>query len=62
VQLTRKGDMRYRELNARFLAIASKMGTALSEVDIRSTTEIVRRLSEDVKARSERGATTKREV
>jgi DNA-binding MarR family transcriptional regulator len=62
VQLTRKGEVRYRELNARFLEIASKMGSALSEADIRNTTEIVRRLSEDVKARSERRATTKREV
>src|SRR5262247_1945368 len=26
VQLTRKGDARYREMNARFLAIASTMG------------------------------------
>ena len=54
VQLTRKGDARYRELNARFLAIASTMGVALSEADIRKTTEIVRQLSDDVKARSER--------
>ena len=54
VQLTRKGDARYRELNARFLVIASTMGVALSEADIRKTTEIVRQLSDDVKARSER--------
>src|ERR687892_1928314 len=54
VQLTPKGDARYRQLNARFLAIASKMGVALSEADIRKTTEIVRQLSDDVKARSER--------
>ncbi len=54
VQLTPKGDARYRELNARFLAIASTMDVALSEADIRRTTEIVRRLSDDVKARSER--------
>ena len=54
VQLTRKGVARYRELNARFLVIASTMGVALSEVDIRRTTEIVRQLSDDVKARSER--------
>jgi DNA-binding MarR family transcriptional regulator len=54
VQLTRRGDARYRELNARFLVIASTMGVALSEVDIRKTTEIVRQLSDDVKARSER--------
>src|ERR1051326_2554179 len=54
VQLTRKGGSHYRELNARFLAIASTMGTALSEANIRKATEIVRQLSDDVKARSER--------
>ena len=54
VQLTRKGDARYRELNARFLVIASTMGVALGEADIRKTTEIVRQLSDDVKARSAR--------
>jgi DNA-binding MarR family transcriptional regulator len=54
VQLTPKGAARYRELNARFLSIASAMGVALSEAEIRKTTEIVRQLSDDVKARSER--------
>jgi DNA-binding MarR family transcriptional regulator len=54
VRLTRKGDARYRELNARFLSIASAMGASLTEGDIRRTTEIVRQLSGDVKARSER--------
>jgi DNA-binding MarR family transcriptional regulator len=54
VCLTRKGDARYRELNARFLAIASTTGVALREADIRKTSEIVRQLSDDVKARSER--------
>jgi DNA-binding MarR family transcriptional regulator len=54
VRLTRKGDARYRELNARFLAIASTLGVSLIEGDIRRTTEIVRQLSDDVKARSER--------
>jgi DNA-binding MarR family transcriptional regulator len=53
VRLTPKGDARYRELNARFLLIASTMGVALSEADIRKTTEIVRHLSDDLKARSE---------
>jgi DNA-binding MarR family transcriptional regulator len=53
-QLTRKGDARYRELNARFLMIASTIGVSLSEADIRRTTEIVRQLSDDVNARSER--------
>jgi DNA-binding MarR family transcriptional regulator len=53
LQLTRKGDARYREQNAQLLSIASTMGVALSEPDIRRTTEIVRQLSDDVKARSE---------
>jgi len=54
VQLTRNGHERYREMNARFLGIASTMGVALSEAEIRKTTEIVRHLSDDVKARSAR--------
>ena len=54
VRLTRKGDARYRELDARFLSIASATGVALSEADIRKTTEVVRQLSNDVMARSER--------
>jgi DNA-binding MarR family transcriptional regulator len=54
VQLTRSGERRYRQLNARLLAIASTMGVALSEADIRRTSDIVRQLSDDVKARSER--------
>jgi DNA-binding MarR family transcriptional regulator len=54
VQLTPKGDARYRELNARLLAIASTMAVALGEPEIRKTTEVVRQLSGDVKARSER--------
>ena len=54
VQLTRKGDARYRELNARLLSIASTMGVALGEPDIRKTTAVVRHLSDDVKARSGR--------
>ena len=51
VRLTRKGDARYRELNARFLGIAATMGVALGEADIRKATDIVRQLSDDVKAR-----------
>jgi DNA-binding MarR family transcriptional regulator len=54
VQLTAKGDARYRDLEARLLAIASTMGAALGEADIRTTSRIVRELSEEVKARSER--------
>jgi DNA-binding MarR family transcriptional regulator len=54
VQLTSKGDARYRQLDARLLSIAATMCVALSEPDIRRTTEIVRQLSDNVKARSER--------
>jgi DNA-binding MarR family transcriptional regulator len=49
VRLTRKGDARYRELSARLLEIASTMGADVSEADIRKTTEIVRRLSDEAK-------------
>src|SRR5688572_8326954 len=52
VRLTPKGDARYRELNARLVAIASTMGVALGEAEVRKTTGMVRQLSEDVKARS----------
>jgi DNA-binding MarR family transcriptional regulator len=54
VRLTPKGEARYRELNARLLSIASTMAGALSEAEIRKAAEVVRQLSEDVKARSER--------
>ena len=54
VQLTPKGAARYRELNARLLSIAATMGVALSESDIRRTTEVLRHLSDDVKARADR--------
>jgi DNA-binding MarR family transcriptional regulator len=54
VQLTPQGDAHYRELNEALLSIASTLGIALTETDIRKTTEIVRLLSHDVQARSER--------
>ncbi len=54
VQLTRKGAARYGELNAQLMAIASTMGVALDEADIRKTAKVVRQLSDDVKVRSER--------
>jgi DNA-binding MarR family transcriptional regulator len=54
VRLTPKGDAHYRELDARLLTIASTMGVALSEADIREASQIVRKLSDDLKARSER--------
>jgi DNA-binding MarR family transcriptional regulator len=54
VRLTPKGVARYRKLSVRFLAIASTVGVALNEADIRKTIEIVRHLSDDVKARLDR--------
>ena len=57
VRLTRAGEARYGEFNTRFLSIASTTGLALSEVDIRKATEIVGRLSDEVKARLERPRT-----
>src|SRR5262247_2618007 len=44
VQLTPQGDAHYRELHARFLAIAASLGVGLSEADICRATETVRRL------------------
>jgi len=49
VRLTRKGHARYRELSTRLLEIASTIGADLIEADIRKTTEIVRRLSDEAK-------------
>ena len=54
VALTAKGEARYRAMNARFLAVASTMGAALGEAEIRKAAEIVRQLSEEVKAQSAR--------
>jgi DNA-binding MarR family transcriptional regulator len=54
VRLTRKGDARYQKLSARFLATASTMAGDVSESEIRKTIEIVRRISDEAKARSER--------
>jgi len=54
VQLTPKGGTRYRELNARFLAIAATLGAGLSETDVCKATETVRRLSDEIKGRPER--------
>jgi DNA-binding MarR family transcriptional regulator len=57
VRLTSMGDARYRELNARFLSIASTTGGALSEADICKAIEIVRHLGEDVNATTVRRRT-----
>ena len=50
VRLTRKGNARYREMSARLLDIAATMGADLSEAEIRRSTDIVRRLSEETKS------------
>jgi len=49
VRLTRKGNTRYRALNARLLEIASTMGADMSEPDIHKAAEIVRRLSDETR-------------
>jgi DNA-binding MarR family transcriptional regulator len=49
VRLTRKGTVRYRQLDARLLEIVSPMGADLSEADIRRSIDIVRGLSEEMK-------------
>src|SRR4029450_602135 len=49
VQLTPKGERRYSDLNARFLAIASTLGVGVSEGDIRRTRQIAQGLSDEVK-------------
>ena len=53
VRLTRNGAARYHELDEHLMALASTMGVGLSEADVRSTTAIVRQLSDEVKTRSE---------
>jgi DNA-binding MarR family transcriptional regulator len=52
VRLTRKGDAHYRAHAAQLLSIASTMGVALSEADVRKTIAIVQQLGSDAKARS----------
>jgi DNA-binding MarR family transcriptional regulator len=54
VRLTPQGDAYYRELNVRLLASASTLGAALNEAEIRRAIEVVRLISDDTKARSER--------
>lgn len=49
VRLTPKGETRYRALNERYLALASTMGEGLGEADLRQASEVVRRLSEELK-------------
>lgn len=53
VRLTRKGEARFDEMSAQFLAITATMGGALSKADIRRTTGIVRQLSDEVRERLE---------
>jgi DNA-binding MarR family transcriptional regulator len=53
LQLTSKGEARYREMSTRLLAIASTLGAGLNEIDIRNTAAILRGLSDEL-ARSER--------
>ena len=54
VRLTPEGEAHYRDLDARLLSIASTMGVALGEAELRKALDVVRHLSEDVKARTQR--------
>lgn len=54
VRLTRKGDAHYRKLSGRLLAIAATIGADLPEGEIRNTIAVVRRISDEIKGRSER--------
>jgi DNA-binding MarR family transcriptional regulator len=51
VRLTPKGEEDYRELEARLRSIASTMGGALSEAEIRKTTDNLRLLGDDITER-----------
>jgi DNA-binding MarR family transcriptional regulator len=51
-RLTPKGQAHYRDLSVNLVAIASSMGADLSEADIRNTTNVVQRLSDETKRRS----------
>jgi len=51
VQLTRKGEKRYRDLHSRFLDIAATLGADLTEAEIRRAVETVRQVSAGVHAR-----------
>ena len=53
VRLTPKGTTRYRAMNVSLMAIASTLGTDLSEGDLRTSKEVVRRLSDEMRGRSE---------
>jgi DNA-binding MarR family transcriptional regulator len=50
VELTRSGQARYRAMHATLLSMASTMGGALTEAEVRRASEVVRQLSEDAKS------------
>ena len=49
VQLTPEGEARYQEQNAQLQLIASTLCVGLNEWDIRKTSEIMQRLSNEIK-------------
>ncbi len=53
VQLTAKGETHYRDMSARFQHIASTLGATLDERAIRGAADVVRHLSEEVKAQAD---------
>src|SRR5688572_20520925 len=54
VQLTAKGEARYRELETRLVSIAGELGGTLDEPTVRRTSVVIGQLSEEVTAWSER--------
>src|SRR5262245_43560213 len=54
LRLTSKGEARYRKLDARLPAIASSLEVDLGEAQIQDTIALLRQLSEEVKARTQR--------
>jgi DNA-binding MarR family transcriptional regulator len=49
VRLTTKGTARYRDLNDRFLSIASTTGAGITEPEVRKALDVVRKLSDDMR-------------
>jgi DNA-binding MarR family transcriptional regulator len=49
VRLTPKGTARYRDLNDRFLSMASTTGADVTDQEIRTALDVVRKLSDDMR-------------
>jgi len=49
VQLTPRGQARYRQLSEKFLAVAATVGRDVSEAEVRGAIDTVRRISDNVR-------------